>query len=1568
MQIVTGIALPLQDEHVVATDPTLAPQLPGVWHKRIRAFTGRALTADALTAEQDARAGRLVLRGQSVSSGVVRGIDVQVEAGTAGLTGARAVLHVGSGFAIAQSGEDVSVQTPRRLTIADLPALVRADWLDALQPGAPALVVVPAGHGTPDPNALPSGAFAALPPPLPRRMALRFGDLLGGAIDAVMPRAAVLVAEPVVAELSGRADPADPCPRDPRDDPYDDWQRIDGCRLTLYPWPSEMVATAVGGRRAPDYALPNSGPDFRNQLAWRIFNVEHGFLVAEAHPWEGLGVPLALLGFAPDWSLLFVDRSAVVRLGGMPAPRTPAIRQVGTNFLFQARLSQFVEHLADLGLAAVTPDLLTQAMRQIPPIGILPMSMLDVAARQQSLFPASFDVHAVPIATEQLELAIRESASLAPYSLTDADTVELLVPVPEHAYEPELLNVATVDSLFQRTVSRFVSERTQWLVRRELVRRRRDALTAATTGAPAAWRATDPDEAANERLVDAAQRPPVSTTQTRRVSATGARSHRYAGAVTRLTIAAGDTLYVWVRIVAGAAPTALALEIGQATDQAGGGDWSRGVFWGTGSSLPSFAGDPAGAPRRAGNLPAAGVWTKLTWPAASPWATNLSTLAGLAINGVGFLQAGGTVDWGPFGRIDQAGNEIVYVGDEGCDGAVIIPGTGPALIAVPADPADEQASEDDFGTRVIGGGRTAAALADFRGRWTMPFLAADLADLAEGGFDRLTTVLSARLKTTNDALDLGFTRARSDIYRVRQYILGADAASRLVTSPALADIAVRDDSARAKSDQIKDFLTQAFTASPLRDSANPMKEVPPPPAGSSPAPPPPPPPPPPLTSPIRTPLPSRTLLASATFMRSSSALTTAVSTPSAVVSAHAPIIAVLQPPAAQAAAPAPALAFTTAAGPVFTTAAVPAFTTAAGPVFTTAAVPAFTTAAAAPAFMATTATAFTTSLAGLLSETGARRTFNTGDIQAQLPLVGFAERSASVGERLTTPPALEAYQYALDGKQTVLASLGRLITAPSALASSSGGATASSSGSTRRPGIELSDLPLTGYAYTATTPPPAGRTTNTVGDFTHNPTDYTDTDALTGDPTKRHESDYFTAALAAIDNAIAMMRLAEGRVDLYNRLLADAQSTRNDILARIGDADPRLTAIEAQLAEARHDVAMASALLSEETARIAQINARRTATLKQYAKFLAFRRPRVADRDTFVPISPADAAVSEDPVAACNRLHPFVPAELREMADLFREAPVRWLPPIWTHLRLLDTSDQVLRVYQTVQRRTPSVVSLLQQSSQVAVTGSTKYLAAAKSALVAQQKQLATYRSVGVQMNLGAFNSLNLVAAREQLLDAASMGDLLDGSHGRADLVRRAAQEVEGIAQVAACLYASFGEVLPAIRLAWAEQLSALTAPAPLHNLAALPRWSDLPSESRREQQGLADWLFGRIDPNNAAAVAAMNDLVRVAALMASHAPVNQIVGAALSRPAAGRVGGLLDLQVDTTQVRLGMTVLVRDTSDTVIAHGVVDDLGNGIARARILQAVDPSATIPVSARIHLTHALPAGMHPLAVV
>jgi len=77
----------------------------------------------------------------------------------------------------------------------------------------------------------------------------------------------------------------------------------------------------------------------------------------------------------------------------------------------------------------------------------------------------------------------------------------------------------------------------------------------------------------------------------------------------------------------------------------------------------------------------------------------------------------------------------------------------------------------------------------------------------------------------------------------------------------------------------------------------------------------------------------------------------------------------------------------------------------------------------------------------------------------------------------------------------------------------------------------MADLQVAGFALNQGVVPAAGATPGTLADYVAHPGDYGDSDELTGDVAKRHESDYFTAAVAATDNAIAMMRLAEGRVD-----------------------------------------------------------------------------------------------------------------------------------------------------------------------------------------------------------------------------------------------------------------------------------------------------------------------------------------------------------------------------------------------------------------------------------------------------
>ena len=76
-----------------------------------------------------------------------------------------------------------------------------------------------------------------------------------------------------------------------------------------------------------------------------------------------------------------------------------------------------------------------------------------------------------------------------------------------------------------------------------------------------------------------------------------------------------------------------------------------------------------------------------------------------------------------------------------------------------------------------------------------------------------------------------------------------------------------------------------------------------------------------------------------------------------------------------------------------------------------------------------------------------------------------------------------------------------------------------------------------------------------------------------------------------------------------------------------------------------------------------------------------------------------------------------------------------------------------------------------------------------------------------------------------------------------------------------------------------------------------------------------------------------------------------------LVAPAPARVGVRLDLALDVRLARVGMTALIRGGDAQPIAHAVVEDLAEGIARARIVKTFQPATTIATSVRIDLSHA-----------
>jgi hypothetical protein len=96
-----------------------------------------------------------------------------------------------------------------------------------------------------------------------------------------------------------------------------------------------------------------------------------------------------------------------------------------------------------------------------------------------------------------------------------------------------------------------------------------------------------------------------------------------------------------------------------------------------------------------------------------------------------------------------------------------------------------------------------------------------------------------------------------------------------------------------------------------------------------------------------------------------------------------------------------------------------------------------------------------------------------------------------------------------------------------------------------------------------------------------------------------------------------------------------------------------------------------------------------------------------------------------------------------------------------------------------------------------------------------------------------------------------------------------------------------------------------------------------------------------------------MNDLVRVCILLASHAPVRQIVVGQVERATTLQRDTRVELRVDPTRVRVGMRVLMFSGQE-VVAQGVVDDLAAGRAAARVVQlkAGQTSVNLAQDARV----------------
>jgi len=1234
------------------------------------------------------------------------------------------------------------------------------------------------------------------------RLGDSFGTLRKAGIN--LPKTLILVLQPVsVAHYAG-PERADPCDRDPSDEAFENWQWVDGVRLLLYAW------NPIG----PRFQLPSRL--LRNRAAYQVFRLEEDLAEGEQPAWWAIGLPVALLGVDDTGRLLFLDRNCVVRRGGEARGEGALVRPAGDRFLWQARFEQFNEQLLDIlrREPRLHPASLEASglFRFLPPVGILPaqaMRLREPATRQR-FFPPGYRVQARPVPIEALDQAIAESACLQPFDLLQpSERVEVLVPLPGERFDPEVLKLARVDVSLANALGEARTRRDDWLGRRRTLRRRVAALQQAIAGEA---RPFPPDDAA---AVEEGEAPAVFE---RDLLANGeCRRHR-----------TSKPPQGWFGIAFDDTPWA---DCAASTGSANAGRLYQRIRFDATDGRP---------------LPSAHRYT-LRVPAGAAGEDMQVYLNERRLRLRPSPAAGGEARDYPLGELRgllRARGNLLAIGGLREAGAIELLDT-----------------EDVYGTREEQGEPRSRALVGLQEALQKEALLTDddHARLAGEGIDAFMASLRQRIARANDHVDFGFLRLRTDIYRVRQSMLGKEAATRLATSPVLAAIADGESASATRRElnrfyeRIKGGLSSGVDAPADGgndsnggsgngegnggDGGGPgLERVP----GGN--------------------VWGGMGLSSGSWVPLGSGVGMATDIAD--------------------------LGFTTGTRG--------------------------TGGAGVGGKVAMTAYAKAQLWQPLKMQVELAAAASEEDVMGETPLVGWASRLANVtvGQRLEVSGPELGYQSGLALKNEIVAEL-----------------------ETR--------LAETGFQVDSDL---LARVKN--ADFAPDTTGEGKPDIT--------EGRFFDAGVRLMENVTRLLRHVEARIAAYRAILARCEKVRARILHSQRRAGQRLAVIEGELAEARHDVSVARTLLAEETARVAAINARRERLLRTAVKFLVFRRPRRVDARQQGPVHDLYPDLAERPLPVCES-SADAPEPLAVMLDALREAPLRWFTAVRTLMPQFSRVED-LRLALAGARARAQVFDASPRLQMFGFhTGSAVWRGLGP-VLAQAGERIARRRQETARVDPARFARLGWGEIVQRLPEVISLGDVIDGRHGRAQASRDAARELARIGDVATCLYEGFSAVPAVIRLQWAERLSQFDRPVRLRNLLDLPRFGELDYLLRQRMQHLVDWLYGRVDGNRDEALDLIGDLVRVALLTASHAPSTQLVNARLTAPATLRPGVRIRLVADLTRVRVGMRVTLAAGSAQAIAR-VADIVGDEVV-AEMTQApakglvVDSGARVQIGARL----------------
>lgn len=1448
---------PLDGEQIVGVSPELDKHNDRDWRRRVNNFTGRSLTHTALRTEQSGRSGRIVSLGQLLSPGVVNGLVADKSVSKITGTERKDFLDISNGFGVAASGETVTLNAPLHVEINKIPVFAPVSVLSAFP--------VDIDSATADDAVVEEDSSGEL-------SVRKLGPGLQDVIDSglVLPRAAILVLQPVQVEMNLKQGD-DPCELDAENYAYENWQLVDAARLVLYSWPEEVIS------------LPGQPGDahWRNQIANSIFMYEKNLPAGEVLPWMKLGVAIGLIGFDEDWKTLFVDSHAVVRPGGKRRRSASVLAEIGNRFMWQARFQQFNEQLAEFltsGQEVQSDDVQDSAaraatqFRYLPPVGVLPKNFIDFKTKKQNFFPLSFKVEAIAIPYEQLDVVIQDSASLAHYDFNRSDRIQALVPVPQIYYEPELLKTEFIDPEFDFTIERFTNTRNDWLGRRLEILRKASAVNKVIRGEAITFE--KPDSAA----VDYAE---------------------LAKPFENALIEYGDG---WQYLKAEIALPA---------------NWQKAGFddtsWLTGNS--GFGYGSVEVKTELGdmqdNYSSLALRKKFTMSErdeAKHYLLEVVTNGGFIayLNGEEIKKH--NLSSGDFDSLaDKTTESNVYRFDLGELTSTLLAGEN--LITFQTHTSNVSASvfsflprlieiqyvedieDDDFGISIDRDDTDKPVLENFEpvysvenlqeldhffnsktyktddGNenliWTTEEIAA-FNQIKNDGIEGFISFIQDKVNNANDKVDFGFIRLQTDIYRIRQFMLGNVEATKLATSPVLAGIAKGDTAAATKQEISK---IAAFLSSQEKAESNTVSDVPGTTGGAE--------------SDGKPDLVFNAIRGDSSLSGDMSFVSSGRADTSGGFdfAREDDVISGISKLSARSKAEASGL------------------------------------------FSGNEKLNLekeSRSTGGLLGGN-----FKVDDIEEQSSIVGSFQtfRNVTVGERLNQSTSEEAI---FSGRASKAETIGNIL--------SSG----LSMDGIKVPGIKGDGNEDIDFNFSDINDSVLGA----IRDGVHDPAAFDD------------EASIFNAGIRSMENASAVLRLTEGRIKTYKVLLQRCKETLAKFNVTRKRLDRRLKIISDELAESRHDVSVSRALKNEEMERIEEINARRQAVIEEYVPFLVFRRPRLSDVLVNTPVHDLQPDLSKAALPLCDVDDSESPEEISAMMDVLTEAPIKWYKLSSNILNDINRVPDILALIKNAKSRAVSktsrhrLLSHRNDSLNILAQGINKSLQASYNMVSKQRKFIA-------EVNLNQFSQFGWAESNKRANELISLGDVIDGNNGRKGASKKAAEELDQISRVSLCLYLHFTQVLPSLRLDWAEKLSQYDSPFNLRNLYSLPRWGEIDFIERNEMQKLVDWLYSRINVSYRDASNMMNDLVRICILLSSHAPVNKLIAGHVDQPGTLQAGSKVNIIADLTRVRIGMNMAMVSDRKTV-AQGAVVDITGGHVVAQVVSTLSKTIKVEKNTKVQL--------------